>query len=180
MLKFGPIQENDFREILDSNFTNLEKKYFTSITTDLEKFNLTNEFVKASLLDGTEISWTIFKANTLKNLADIDYVAHRPNWTNIRLDINIYTLENGELSFTDSDRLRVKEKYCLTFIDSEPKREFLRMTLETLDRLKQLQVILLKNGFFDLFGKDGALFNVLADTEELVFDREVLKYITEI
>lgn len=179
LLKFGNISESNFEQILSANFADLEKRYFISIEENLEKLQLSNEFVEQNLRSGTEVPWNIFKSNTEKNLKNIEYNKSRPLWTHLPLTISIYSLIDGIITFSNDDKERVKEKYCLTFIESEPQRQFLKLTLETLERLKKLQGILLKNGFYDLWGYNG-LFDIEADTEEIIFYKESLKYITKI
>ena len=172
ILDFGNITIQDFLDIESSNFSNIEKRFFENIEENIAKLNLSNEFVKNNLRNGSEIPFNDFREKTLANLDSIDF--NKKHGPPMPLSIQNYTLRNGTLTFTDEDRERIKNNHCITLLDTDTRRQFAHLAEQTFENLKKLKAILVKDNSSLLFGVK-ACFD--EDTEQVYFDKETLKYI---
>jgi hypothetical protein len=172
MLKFGNITLNDFARIEANDFSDIQKRFYNEIEGDILKLQLTNELLKNNLRSGTEEPFLQFKTKVLVSLDLIDFSKkHGPP---LPLSIQNYTLKNGLVTFTDSDREKIKLNHCTTLLDTESRRHFAKLAEQTFENLKELKAILVKDNSSKLFGRR-ACFD--EDDEQVFYDRETLKFI---
>lgn len=174
-LGFGNFTLKDFQNIESGNFKDIEDGFLRAIDENLKKTKIDNEFILQNLRSGTETPFLEFREKTLKNLDSIDFSKkHGPSY---QVSIQNFTLENnGVVTFTDSDRDRIRKVYCEINLDSEAKINFARLAETTFANLQELKSILTRNGIEILLGR-GELFDQAPDDYELIYNKHILQYI---
>jgi len=167
-LGFGVITSDKLRQLSKRDFSQLEKVVYTDIEKNLlnlKKAGVTNPQMLENQRKDADQPYLRFKIRADLDLLNIDS----------KIDTDIYSLNNGSISFDDKAKARIREQFCTIRIDSQVKEQFQKLTEETLERLKQIKSILLKNGVNSIFG-DGSLFN---DTEGVILNKLITKFITK-
>jgi hypothetical protein len=172
-LGIGTLTAEILRKISKNDFAGIEKNVNEDIEKSLKKTGVTNEIVLKNLRKGTDLPYTRFKLQAELDLLQINRIRR----THPEMDLNpdVYSIEDGAISFNDESKARIKEKYCTIRIDTQAKREFQQLTETTLENLSAIKAILLKNGITAMLG-DGHLFS---ETEGIALNKAVMKYITK-
>jgi hypothetical protein len=172
LLNFGPITLTDFQQIEAQNFSSIQKRFFEGIEDNIQKLNLTNDFVKNNLRSGTDEPYNIFHEKASMSLENIRY--SKSQGPPLPLSVNNYTLKNGTVTFTDENREKIKADHCTTRLDSDTRKHFAALAESTLKNLQELKAILINNNAGNLFGRS-ACFD--EDSEQVWLDKETLKYV---
>ncbi|MEI6048841.1 MAG: hypothetical protein WCS03_08075 [Bacteroidota bacterium] len=174
-LEIGELKANVLKQIFNRNFADIEKSVNADIDENVKNSHLTNKIFISNLRKDAEEPFGMFLPRTRIALQEIAALSSK--YTGIEIDIDTYSIKDGVVSFTDNDKARIKEKYCTIYIDSDSKRNFLKLAEETLLKLQALKAILLKNGINNLFGHEN-LFSEI-DTEGIILNKSIMKFITK-
>lgn len=169
-LGIGNITADVMRQIYNWNFSLIEKECLANIEGNLKKLNLTNKVLIDKWREGTEEPFFWFKTKGSITLREI--AALRRKYLDIELNTDLYSYQNGVVSFSSEDKIR---EQCTDYVNTDLKRDFLKLTEDTLLKLQALKAILLKNQINSLFGS-GNLFSE-SDTGEIIISKQILGYI---
>ena len=173
-LSIGPIKMAELQQISDRNFTDIKKRFYATIESDVS--NVKSEIVRANLLAGVEETFTEFKKNSERNIADFQAVGSMGG-KSFQMEIQYYTFSDGIISFLDSDRERLKQKYCCIYLDIPAKEKYIQLLEETFAGLCELKKMLVENNvglLFSIPGEQVGMFDendhdiVIADGREWV------------
>lgn len=172
-LEIGELTADTMRQISQNKFGEIEKQVNSEIESNLKKLNLTNKVLIDKWREGTAEPLFMFLARTRLDLLKI--TALRRAHPEIELSTDSYSVKDGAVSFTDADRQKIKTNICTIYIDSDFKRDFLKLSLSALEQLQALKVILLKNGINSLFGSG----NLFEQDGDVILNKTIMKFITK-
>lgn len=176
-LSIGPVTMEELQQILDRDFTAIKKRYYSTIETDIE--NVKSEIVRANLLAGVEETFNKFKTNSVRNIADFQAVGFFGG-KSFQMEIQYYTVSDGIISFLDSDRERLKQKYCCIYLDIPAKEKYIQLTEETFAGLCELKKMLIENNVGRVFSEPGVQVGMFDENDHdiVIADaREWVEYI---
>ncbi|MBK7628104.1 MAG: hypothetical protein IPJ16_13075 [Bacteroidales bacterium] len=180
-LSFGNITAAELSDCLARNLTAIKSRFNRRIDDNIAKIGIDNDYIINNLRAGTSDPLVLFEEKLIKNLEMIDF--DRKSFQSLgsyNISVSNYTIKDGNITFTEENKKRIREIYCTTYINSDAQRHFLKLAETTLGNLHTLKAILQKNGVENLFGY-GNLFEVTATIPETIyFNKELLKRITKI
>jgi hypothetical protein len=154
-LEIGTLTSDVLRKISQNDFSAIEKQVNEAIEENLKKTGVTNKVVLSNLRLGTDEPFYQFKIHAELDLLKV--AALRRAHPELELSTDNYSIKDGAISFTDSDRQKIKTERCTIYIDSDIKRQMVTLTEETQAMLQKLKSVLGKNGINNIFGNDGLL-----------------------
>ena len=169
LLGLGNISAEIMRKLTDNDFSEISTKVYSDIEQNLKKTGVTNKFLLDKLRTGLDEPYLKWKLRADLDLLQVGRL--RNIHSDIPFDVNVYSFKDGIISFSDSSRQRIKTEKCTVYIDSDIKRDFLKLSEKTLEDLKALKAILNKNGINDLFG-EGKLFNL--ENDQITITKSIL------
>jgi len=151
-LGLGPIDMNVLQKLQDGDLVEFKKQFFDRIEKELDKFNVKIEEVRENWKKGTNIPYDKFETSIELNRKHLERV--RGMEPNIELDLNNFSLDNGEVLFTDEDIERMRLKKVAVYLDNAAKQEFVIIAENILNDLTKLKTIMERNGLKYIFGRN--------------------------
>jgi uncharacterized protein (DUF1778 family) len=151
-LSIGPITMAELQQIADINFTDIKKRFYATIESDVS--NVKSKIVIANLLAGVEETFKEFKTNSERNISEFQAVGFMGGKA-FHMEIQYYTIIEGVVSFTDADRERLKQKYCCIYLDLPAKEKYVQLMEETFTGLCELKRMLVENNIGNVFSEPG-------------------------
>lgn len=175
-LKLGPITIEVLRRITDNDLAEIEQKVYSDIEGTLAKLKIENEILLNNLSTGMDEPLNKFKKSVEINLAHLQRV--RQSQPELTLDISNYSIVNGEILFSDLNKQRIREKYCVIYIDNPQKAHFVEVAENIMKGLIELKAILARNNIKSLFGY-AQTFEILEDAQNqtIHYNKDILKQI---
>lgn len=158
------------------DFKNTRNRYFQNIEADISKLQLGSDIIKENMRVGTAEVFKEFENKTMQNLDNfqrLDFSSGRYH----HLSVSNYTIQNGEVLFTDDNRKNIKDVFCTIYIDLPVKERFVQIQEEVFKGLKELKVMLIENHVGSLFSVPGDPGLYDEDGTEVFSDKEFVQYI---
>jgi len=177
-LKFEDINMEILQRLQDNDLSDFKQQFFAHIESELDKAGIRNELMRAKLREGTDAPWNEFAKSIQTNCEHVQRV--RTMQPDARLDLNNYSVKNGSVVFSDTDKERMKAKQATVYLDSQAKQQFIMLTETILKDLNKLQVILQRNGMKSIFGR-GRVFEIQESAQEqkIYFNKTIVNKIQQ-
>lgn len=177
-LKFGNITKEILGTIMSGSLSEIQQKFYARIDSNLQKTGIDDEFILSNYRAGTATPLTSFEDSVKYNLNMVDVCkGHYRHAGGFEASANNYTItEDGQLTFTDSDRERLKAG-CSVYLNSDAQRQFVKQVESVLAGMDELKRILERNGLkYPLFGE---VFLTDSVTGSIKLNKEFIKYIVK-
>ena len=171
LLGIGNISADILRKLTENDFSEVSNRVYSDIEENLKKTHVSNQLLLDKLRAGLDEPFKMWRLKCELDLSQVNRI-RRIN-PSIEFDINVYSFKDGIISFSDSDRQRIKTEKCTVYIDSDLKKDFLNLSETTLKNLQSLKLILQKNGISNLFGDEG----LFSENDQVNLNKQILGYI---
>ncbi|MCK9282319.1 MAG: hypothetical protein M0P71_17015 [Melioribacteraceae bacterium] len=151
-LELEPLTPAIFQQLEYNDLAEMKQKYFARIESELDKAGIKNEQIRINMREGTDKPWHDFVTSIEKNIGLIAMVqSHQPD---VKIDLNSYSIENGEIMFTEADKEKIKLNRASVYLDSAAKEKYAMLCQTIIGDLAKLRIILKENGIKETFGYD--------------------------
>lgn len=150
------ITMKDIQQIRGRDYANIKTRFLKSYEAEMKTYGR-SQLLREHLSALIEQKFEAFKAEAevaLKRFEDSRFFAGE---TFTEVAVENFSLDEGEIKFSDFDKERIKANFCTISINTPEKEEFYKLLFQGHEILSRLKEIIVANNICPLFSIPGEI-----------------------